>query len=132
MSWRLVVSFLGLSGSTFLGRFVHYHFRGEYRTPIAWVISQQLCFYTFCLLASAFAIGSRMIRPAQRTTLVTGICVLYLGASLFWCGAFAGALDRPYRFLLLSTCGLLGLLAPWSIEQLRSRWTRSNSIRFTP
>ena len=43
------------------------------------------------------------------------------------CGAFSGAMDRPYLFLAILGSGVAGLVAPWVIQALATRLAQGHA-----
>jgi hypothetical protein len=118
LAWRLAASFGGFYAASFAGQGLQ-RFRGQpFGMPVSWGLSLAWSFYSFSLLAIMLAGWATLDERGRRWPVVTGTILVYTAATFAWCGAWAGAVDRPYRFLFILGCGVVGLVAPWAAQAL--------------
>ena len=121
LGWRLAVSGALFYACRFAAVSVQ-QFRGRsLRTPVSWGLSLHYCAYTFCLLAVSLATWAALDRRGRRWFAVAGTSLLYTIVASAWCGAFSGAVDRPYLFMAILCSGVAGLAAPWVVQALAAR-----------
>ena len=126
LGWRLAVSGALFYASRFAAVSVQ-QFRGRsLRVPISWGISLHYCTFTFGLLAFGLAAWAALNQLGRRWPAVAGTSLLYTVVASALCGAFSGAVDRPYLFLAILGSGVAGLVAPWVVQALAARLAQGN------
>ena len=61
----------------------------------------------------------------RRWPAVVGTGLLCIALASAWCGAWWGAMNRPYLFLYILSSGVAGLVAPWLVQALATRVVRA-------
>jgi hypothetical protein len=125
--WRLAVSVALFFACQFAVVNVQ-QFRGRsLRVPISWGISLHYCAYTFGLFAVGLATWAALNQLGRRWPAVAGTSLLYTVVASALCGAFSGAVDRPYLLLAILGSGVAGLVAPRVVQALAARLTQGNT-----